>query len=52
MKKLFIIRREDVFLAIAKGITLELGEAGSLWCSVRMSLDERANYPFPIWDYD
>ena len=53
MKKLYVIRREDVFIAIAKG-QLPHGstvEAGSIWVTVALTDDERNKYTFPIDNY-
>ena len=52
MKKLFCIRREDFFAARQKGHTFDLISAGSLWCCVAMSLFERGEYSFPVWDWE
>lgn len=53
MKKLYLIRREDVFIAIAIG---ELSsdsvlECGSIWGIVSLNDDEKNKYSFPICNY-
>ena len=50
MKKLYVIRREDVFVAIAQGKLNpnSIMKAGTIWCDVAMTDEEKMNYPFPI----
>jgi hypothetical protein len=50
MKRLYLIRREDVFEAIAKGFIKDgdLLECGSIWGIVGFTDEEKKNYPFPI----
>ena len=50
MKKVYIILREHVFLAIGKGQLPQdcFVEAGSLWCYVALTDTERTAYTYPI----
>lgn len=48
--KLYLIRRQDIFDAIACGQLPadSLVEVGSIWATVRLTADQRQNYRFPI----
>ncbi len=51
MKKLYVIRREDVFAAIGKRElnSESILEAGSIWVTVALTDEERTKYQsFPI----
>ena len=52
MKKLYVIRTEDVFLAQTHGLLPEgcISRAGSIWCDVIFTLVEFAAYQkkYPI----
>lgn len=50
MKKVYVIRTEDVFVAIAQNKLnpKAIMQAGSIWCDVAMTDEEKALYPFPI----
>lgn len=50
MRKLYLIRREDFFAAVAKGQMPAdaLHDAGPIWCQVLFTEEEKANYSFPI----
>ena len=53
MKKLYVIRREDIFNAIAANQlpSNQLLQVGSIWAVVELTESERKNYSFPISDY-
>jgi len=50
MKKLYVIRRQDVFEAIANNTLSNSGfhHIGSLWVIVELTQDQRNQYKFPI----
>jgi hypothetical protein len=52
--KLYLIRRQDIFDAIACNQLFcnSLVEVGSLWATVRFTVEQRRNYRFPIADFN
>lgn len=50
MKKLYLIRREDFFQALAENNLPDdcVSLAGSIWMSVRLTEEEKAKYKYPI----
>jgi hypothetical protein len=50
MKKLYVIRRQDVFEAIANNSLPNSGfhHIGSLWVIVELTQQQRDQYQFPI----
>jgi hypothetical protein len=50
MKKLYLIRTEDFFTAMARGEIPEdcIREAGTIWITLALTDEERNKYTFPI----
>jgi hypothetical protein len=52
MKKLYIIRTQDLFEAQAKGQIPEgsIRQAGTLWAYLKLTKEEKNKYTFPIYE--
>jgi len=54
MKKLYVIRTQDLFNAIATNqlpIDPQFSHIGTIWTDVFLTDEERNNYKFPIDNY-
>jgi len=50
--KLYLIRRQDFFVALGKGQLpqdIKVSEAGSLWMQIFLTQEQKENYPYPIY---